>query len=153
MNKSELYKKNQRKAKIYGTIAPFVFWGLIALAIIFFALALSNSVGNMDEITSLLNSKKYTGEELRANYTYLTDKYGEWVIGNGSTGFTLSFINVKAAIFGGFAVFTGISAIVCFIGAFVLGKWLFPLLAKKITQDNQDMVNLTILNNDDKGGK
>lgn len=148
MNKTEIYKKNQRKAKVLGILTPFVFWGLIVLAIIFFALALSNSVGNMDEITTLLNSKKYTGEDLRANYAYLIDKYGEWVIGSGSTGFTLTFINVKAAIFGGFAIFSGVSAVVCFIGAFVLGKWLFPLLTKKITQDNQDMVNLTILEKD-----
>lgn len=148
MNKTEIYKKNQKRAKIFAVISPFVFWGLIALAVIFFVLALENSVGNMDEITTLLNSKKYTGEELRANYLYLTAKYGEWVIGSGGTGFTLTFINVKAAIFGGFAVFAGISAIVCFIGAFVLGKWLFPMLAKKITQDNEDMVNLTILKKD-----
>lgn len=148
MNKTEIYKKNQRKAKVLGILTPFIFWGLIVLAIIFFALALSNSVGNMDEITTLLNSKKYTGEDLRANYAYLIDKYGEWVIGSGSTGFTLTFINVKAAIFGGFAIFSGVSAVVCFIGAFVLGKWLFPLLTKKITQDNQDMVNLTILEKD-----
>lgn len=148
MNKTEIYKKNQRKAKVLGILTPFVFWGLIVLAIIFFALALSNSVGNMDEITTLLNSKKYTGEDLRANYAYLIDKYGEWVIGSGSTGFTLTFINVKVAIFGGFAIFSGVSAVVCFIGAFVLGKWLFPLLTKKITQDNQDMVNLTILEKD-----
>lgn len=152
MNKTEIYKKNQRKAKILSTIAPFVFWGLIVLAIVFFVLALENSVGNMHEISSLLNSKKYTGEELRANYTYLTNKYGEWVIGSGSTGFTMTFIDVKAAIFGAFSVFSGIVALVLFIGAFVLGKWLLPLLAKKTTQDNQDMVNLTILDSENKGG-
>lgn len=148
MNKSEIYKKNQRKAKVLTFITPFVFWGLLALSVMLFAVALENSVGNMDEITTLLNSKKFTGEELRANYLYLTEKYGEWVIGSGSTGFTLTFINVKAAIFGGFAVFSSISAVVCFVGAFVLGKWLFPLLTRKITQDNQDMVNLTILEKD-----
>ncbi len=148
MNKEDIYKKNQKKAKFFTVAAPFIFWGLIALAVIFFILALENSVGNMDEITSLLNSKKYTGEELRVNYNYLTDKYGEWVIGNGGTGFTLTFVNVRNAIFGGFAVATGVLSIVCFIGAFVLGKWLFPLFARKITQDNQDMVNLTILKNE-----
>lgn len=150
MSKDEIYRKNQKKAKILAMTAPFVFWGLIALAIFFFILALDNSVGNMREITSLLNSKKYTGEELRANYLYLTDKYGEWVIGSGSTGFTMTFINVKAAVFGGFAIAMGIMAVVCFISAFVLGKWLFPMLAQRITQNNQDMVNLTVLQNYEK---
>ena len=125
MSKEELYKKNQKKAKILAMTAPLVFWGLIVLAVFFFAIAIKNSVGNMNEITSLLNSKKFTGEELRANYEFLTQKYGEWIIGSGSTGFTLTFINVKAAVFGGFAIITGIMAVVCFIGAFVLGKWLF----------------------------
>lgn len=150
MNKNEIYRKNQKKAKILATTAPFVFWGLIVLAIFFFIIALDNSVGNLREITSLLNSKKYTGEELRANYLYLTDKYGEWIIGSGSTGFTLTFINVKAAIFGGFAIAMGIMAVVCFVCAFVFGKWLFPVLVQKITQSNQDMVNLTVLQHYDK---
>lgn len=150
MTKQELYEKNRKKAKVLKTAAPIVFWGLLILAVLFFIVALKNSVGNMDEITSLLNSKKFTGEELQANYLYLTEKYGEWVIGNGGTGFTLTFINVKNAVFGGFAVFTGIVSIVCFIGAWVLGKWLFPSLSEKITQANQDMVNLTVLENSEK---
>lgn len=145
MNKKEIYEKNRQKAKTLTILTPFVFWGLLIFGAFFFILAVKNSVGNMDEITSLLDSKKYTGEELHANYTYLTAKYGEWVIGSGSTGFTLTFIDVKNAVFSGVAVFSIIMSAVCFIGAFVLGKWLFPFLAKKLTQDNQDMVNLTIL--------
>ena len=143
-NKTKIYLQNRKKAKIYKRITPLVFWGLIALSIFLFAVAIKNSLGNMDEITSLLNNKKFTGDELRANYLYLIDKYGEWVIGSGSTGFTLTFINVKSAIFGGLAVATGIGAIVCFIGAFLLGKWILPALAEKYTQDNQDLANLTI---------
>lgn len=149
MTKQELYERNRKRSKILSVSAPFVFWGLIILSVLFLAVALRNSAGNMNEITSMLDSKKFTGEELRANYAYLTDKYGEWIIGNGSTGFQLTFVNVKNAVFGGFAIAMGVSAVLCFIGAFVLGKWLFPMLSKKIIQDNQDMVNLTILKNDD----
>ena len=108
----------------------------------------------MSEITSLLNSRKYTGEELRANFEYLSEKYGEWTIGSGGAGFQLTFINVRNAVFGGLAIFTGISAFICFVGAFLFGKWLFPFFAKKITQENQDMANLTVLEMaDEKNGK
>ena len=145
MTKKQMYERNKKRSKTLTVITPFVFWGLLALAVIFFILALKHSVGNWNEIRTLLNSKNNTGEELRANYAYLAEKYGEWIIGNGSTGFHITFIDIRAAIFGGFAIFSGVMAFISFVGAFLLGKWIFPALAKKYTQDNQDMANLTVL--------
>ena len=66
------------------------------------------------------------------------------MVGNGNGGFQIMFIDVKYAIFNGISITTGILFIVCFVGAWVIGK-LFPKIADKIKQDNQDMVNLTIL--------
>lgn len=150
MSNKELYIKNQRTIKTLTAITPFIFWGLIALGVILLIVAVRHSFGNLDEVTSLLNSKFYTGEELRANYLYLTNKYGEWVIGSGSTGFTLTFINIKAVFMSGIVIVSAIFSFISFISAFICGKWLFPFLIKKITQKNQDMVNLTILEKEDK---
>ena len=94
---------------------------------------------------ALLDSKKYTGVELQSNYSYLIDKYGEWVIGNGSTGFTITFINIGRALFSGLMVTNGILSVVFVVSAFVLGKWLLPKISAQILLDNQDMVNLTVL--------
>ena len=90
----EIYKKNQKKSKVLRILAPICFWGFLALSVLCLIFAIRNSFGNIAEIMALLDSKKYTGVELQSNYSYLIDKYGEWVIGNGSTGFTITFINI-----------------------------------------------------------
>jgi hypothetical protein len=146
----EIYKANQTKSKVFKRVAPFVFWGCLALAIVFLFLALKNSFGNIAEICQLLDTKEFTGEQLRNNYTYLTNKFGEWVIGNGGAGFTITFINI------GRAVFSGVMIVSCFLSglflicAYLLGKWLLPRISEQILQENQDMVNLTILKDHDK---
>lgn len=141
----ELYVHNQKKAKTLSVLAPICFWGFLALAVMCLVLAVENSFGNVAEIVRLLNSKKYTGEELQANYAYLTEKYGEWVIGNGNTGFQIVFVNVRNALFSGVMKINCVLCIVFFISAYLFGKVIFPKLSKQIIQDNQDMVNLTIL--------
>lgn len=146
----EQYRKNQRISKGLKIISPIVFWVCIALSILFIILAFKNSFGNVAEITSMLDDKHLTGEELEANYAYLLDKYGEWVIGDGSKGFTIAFVNIGRALFSGVMIASCIFALLFFILAFVLGKWLFPRLADQITENNQDMVNLTILKQQDK---
>lgn len=143
----QVYKKNQRIAKFLKAISPIVFWGLLALAIVFIVFAIKNSFGNIAEITDLLDSKKYTGEELQANYQYLLQKYGEWRIGNGGAYFSMTFVNIKNALFSGLLITDCIMAGICLIGAFVLGKWFLPRLANTLNQNNTDMVNLTILKN------
>ena len=80
----EIYKRNQKRAKIMRKIAPFVFWGFIGIAIVCFILAIHNSLGNINEIIQQLNSKKYTGEELQAHYNALV-RYGKSHNGQGIT--------------------------------------------------------------------
>lgn len=150
LNKEALYKRNQKTAKLYKTLAPIVFWGCMALCIICLILAFHNSFGNLNEITTMLDGKTHTGEELQANYAILIEKYGEWVIGNGKNGFQMVFINIKGAVLGGLTLTCGVGAIIFFACSFLLGRWLFPKLAEKTIQDNQDIVNLTILKEKDK---
>lgn len=146
----ETYKRNQKKAKLFSVLAPICFWGFLALSVLMLILAVRHSFGNMGEIIDLLDSNKFTGEELKTNYAYLIDKYGEWIIGNGGSGFTITFINIGNAIFSGLMIASCVLSVVFLVSAFVLGKWLLPMLSRQILNDNQDMVNLTILKEKDK---
>ena len=149
----EIYKRNQKKSKVLRTIAPICFWGFLALAIICLILAITISFGNVAEIINLLDKKYYTGEELQANYLYLIDKYGEWIIGNGSSGFQITFINIGHAVFSELMMLNLIFFIVFLVSAYLLGKWLLPKISAQILLDNQDMVNLTILKDHNNGKK
>ena len=100
----EIYKRNQKKSKVLRTIAPICFWGFLALAVICLIFAIKNSFGNVAEIINMLDTKKYTGEELQANYQFLVEKYGEWLIGNGGAGFQITFVNIGHALFSGLAI-------------------------------------------------
>lgn len=146
----EIYKRNQKKSKVLRILAPICFWGFLALAIICLILAIKNSFGNVAEIINMLDTKKYTGEELQANYQFLVEKYGEWLIGNGGAGFQITFINIGHALFSGLAITNCIFFVVFIVSAYLLGKWLLPKLSAQILLDNQDMVNLTILKDHDK---
>lgn len=141
----EIYKSNQKKSKILRISAPIVFWVFIALSILCLILAIKNSFGNVAEIIDLLDSKRFTGEELQANYSYLVAKYGEWLIGNGGSGFQITFVNIGHALFGGLMVTSLVLCVLFLAGAYILGKWVLPKLAEQILIDNQDMVNLATL--------
>lgn len=141
----EIYKRNQKKSKVLRILAPICFWGFLALSIICLILAIKNSFGNVAEIINMLDTKKYTGEELQANYQFLVEKYGEWVIGNGGAGFQITFVNIGRALFSGLMITNFIFCVVFLVSAYLLGKWLLPKLSAQILLDNQDMVNLTIL--------
>lgn len=140
-----IYKRNQKKAKIFKILAPIIFWVFLALSILCLALAIRNSFGNIAEICELLDSKKYTGEQLQSNYAFLIDKYGEWVIGNGGNGFMITFVNIGNAVFSGLMIINSIFSLTFLLSAYILGKWLLPKISAQILLDNQDMVNLTIL--------
>lgn len=150
LTKVDIYKKRQKRAKILKFLTPIIYWGCLAICIICLVYAVRNSFGNIAEITSLLDSKKYTGAELQANYTMLIEKYGEWIIGSGSTGFTIKFINISKAVFSGIMISCVIGSVISGISSILFGKWLMPMLARKYTQDNQDMTNLVILSEADK---
>ena len=143
----QIYKSNQKKAKILKIVSPICFWGFLVIGIICLILAVRYSLGNMVEIFNLLDDKVYTGEQLQQNYNYLIEEYGEWGIGNGGSGFTMKFINVARALFSHAFVFNMTMGIFFILAAFLLGKWIFPKIAKQIEGSNQDMVNLTILKN------
>lgn len=148
LTKEQIYKRNQKKEKIIRILAPIVFWGCLVGAIICLIYAIKNSFGNVSEMIGLLDSKKYTGEQLQANYIMLIKKYGEWVIGTGSTGFTIKFINVGKVIFNGFMLLNFFGCIILGVCSVLLGKFILPKWAERIRQNNQDMVNLVILKND-----
>ena len=150
LTSTEIYKKNTKRAKILKLCSPIVFWSCIALSVILLVVALKNSFGNIAEIIHLLDDKKYTGDQLSENYAFLIDKYGEWLIGNGSNGFTIKFINIGKALFSGVAVISLFFSVLFLVGAFLVGKWLLPMLSQSITQQNQDNVNLTTLEMADK---
>lgn len=141
----EIYKSNQKKSKILRISAPIVFWVFIALSILCLILAIKNSFGNVAEIIDLLDSKRFTGEELQANYVYLVAKYGEWLIGNGGAGFQITFVNIGHALFSGLMITSLVLCVFFLAGAYILGKWVLPKLAEQILIDNQDMVNLATL--------
>lgn len=148
--KVQTYDNNKKWAKALKILAPICFWTFLALGVLFFILAIKNSFGNVAEIIDKLNSKAYTGEELRANYQYLVEKYGEWVIGNGGAGFEIMFINIKNAVFSGIMFVCLILSVVFFVSSVVLGKVLLPKISQQLIQDNQDMVNLEVLKTIDK---
>lgn len=149
---SEVYKKNQRKAKIINKVTPIVFWSCLALAVLFFILALKNSIGNVIEIFELLDKQKFNNVELEQNYAILVEKYGEINLGGANGGFAITYVNVKKALINGLGLVCFEMSIVFLASAFILAKWLLPKWSKSIQENNQDMVNLTILENNEKKG-
>lgn len=150
LSPEETYKKNQRISKTLRILSPVVFWVFLALSVLCLILAIQNSFGNVAEIMRLLENKNFTGAELEENYAYLVEKYGEWVIGNGGNGFTITFVNIGHALFSGLMITSLTFSIICFSSAFILGKWILPKISAQILIENQDMVNLTILKKNDK---
>ena len=149
----EIYKRNQRKSKVLKVLSPVVFWGCLVLSVMCFIFAIKNSFGNIGEICELLDNKKFSGGQIKNNYAYLTEKYGEWVIGNGSAGFTITFINISRALFSGIMVANCFLSVLFLLSAYLFGKWLFPKLSEQILLDNQDMVNMTVLKNQENAEK
>lgn len=146
----EIYKKNQKKSKVLKILAPVCFWGFLALSLVCLILAFKNSFGNIAEIIRLLDGDVYNGEELKANYLYLIGKYGEWVIGGASGGFTITFVNIGKALFSGLAITNCVLCVFFILCAYILGKWVLPKISTQLITDNQDMVNMTILKQKDK---
>lgn len=143
----EIFQKNKKKSKILKKMAPIVFIVCLVLAGVSLFFAIKNSIGNVSEIVNLLDDKAYTGEQLKINYEYLVNKYGQWTIGTGGSGFTITFVNIGRALFSGIAITNIVLFVIFFASAFILGKWLLPKLSKSITDENQDMVNMAVLKN------
>ena len=147
---TQTFKDTKKKASRLEKLSPFVFWGFVILAILCFIFAIATSVGNLNEIIQKLNSKKYTGEELQANYNALIEKYGEWTIGNGGAGFQIRFVNIARAFFSGIMITNFTLCGISLLLAFLLGKWILPKTAKMLREENSDLVSLAVLEEKDK---
>ena len=145
LTNEQIYNKNKKKAKLLKRLSPICFWVLLGIAIFCFVLAIRYSVGNIVEIITLLDKKAYNGEQLEVNYLYLIEKYGEYIIGNGGMGFQVKFVNLGNALFSKLFIFYLLSGLIMLGGAFAIGKWTLPRIAKQIDEKNQDLVNLTVL--------
>ncbi len=147
LSAQDIYKLNQKKAKVCKILAPIVFWVALALAVVALFFALHNSFGNIAEIMDLLDNDKYTNVEIQQHYNMLCEKWGVWTIGTGGSGFTISFVDIRKALVNVPLIVNGILSIIFVALAFVFGKWFLPMLSKHISEGNTDMVNLTILKN------
>ena len=146
----KIFEKEAKKGEILGKLALPCFIVFLLLSAVCLYFAIRNSIGNVAEIIRLLDNKAYTGEELRANYQYLIEKYGKWTIGNGGAGFDVTFINIGKALFSGLAIINFVFSIVFFASAFVFGKFLFPKISQHIEQKNDKMFKVTVLRNQKK---
>jgi len=146
----QLLKSQDRKAEIIRKVAPIVLIVSILLAIFCMYLAIRHSFGNINEMVKMLDNKGHTGVELEQNYQKLIDKYGEWVIGSGGTGFTIRFIDIKKVAFSGFVLLNFFMSIFFLVFGLVMGKWILPKIARQIEKDNQTMINCKILDIEEK---
>ena len=74
LSAQDIYKLNQKKAKVCKILAPIVFWVALALAVVALFFALHNSFGNIAEIMDLLDNDKYTNVEIEQHYNMLCEK-------------------------------------------------------------------------------
>lgn len=123
-----------------------MFWFFMGLTIIFVTLMSKNSIGNITEILHLLDKDVYSGEQIEANYAALIEKWGEWeIIGENNSGFVVRYVDVRAALFSGLMITYMVLSIVCLCLAIIIGKILFPRLAKMYTDSNSEMVDVATL--------
>lgn len=123
-----------------------MFWFFMGLTIIFVILMSKNSIGNITEILHLLDKDVYSGEQIEANYAALIEKWGEWeIIGENNSGFVVRYVDVRAALFSGLMITYMVLSIVCLCLAIIIGKILFPRLAKMYTDSNSEMVDVATL--------
>ena len=147
----QLYRKNKRKVKIFSRLAPITWWVFVTLTVIFVALALENSVGNVLTILEMLDDEQYSAAEIRANYATLAEQWGEWeLVGEDNSLFAIRYINVANAMFSGLMkTYFGL-AVTFFALAISLGKVVFPAVAKSCDGNNTELVNLAALRSAEK---
>lgn len=140
----DIYKKRKRIEIALKIITPIIYWGCLIGCFICLYFAIKNSFGNMAELINLLDSKKYTSVELQEHYNMLVERYGEWHIGSGSTGFQLNFINIKKVFFSGVMLANLIGSGICLAGH-IIAKKILPKVAQRNREKNQDLVNMEML--------
>jgi hypothetical protein len=112
---------------------------------LFLCLAARNSVGNIIEILSLLDKDTHSGIEVTQNYAYLVNKWGEWQIVDGGAGISIKYIDIGNAMFSGLMITFSTLTLITLVAAIVLGKIMFPLLAKHYKNCNEEMVDMATL--------
>lgn len=116
------------------------------VTVLFFCLAVRHSVGNVIEITDLLDKEKYNELELKENYLQLKEKWGEWtVFGDDGAGMSIKYINVGKALFSGLMKTFTILTFVALLLAVALGKIVFPMLINMYSDSNNQLVDLATL--------
>ena len=105
-----------------------------------------NSVGNITEILNLLDKDTYTAEQLVDNYQSLVSRWGEWeVIGAGNAGLVIRYVNIGNAFFSGLMIAFSVCTVITFVLAILLGKIIFPMLAKYFDNRNNELVDMATL--------
>jgi hypothetical protein len=146
MTVEQIYQSNKRKARVFKILTPIVLYLLLGATLLFFCLTMKNSIGNVMEILEKLDKEKFTGAELAQNYTELVAKWGEWeIIGNGASGLLIRYVNVGNALFSGLMVTFATLMMVSLCLALILGKIVFPSLAKHYSNNNDEMVDMATL--------
>lgn len=104
-----------------------------------------NSIGNVTEILNLLDKDTYNDVQLAENYKYLVEKWGEWEIIGSAGGLSIRYVDVGRALFSGLMItYTCLTAAMLCL-AIILGKLVFPLLAKTYKNANDEMVDMATL--------
>ena len=109
---------------------------------------IQNSVGNITEILHLLDKDIYNEQQIAENYKQLVEKWGEWeIVGANSAGLVIRYVDIRNALFSGLMITYTILCVVSLVLAIVIGKILFPQLSKSFVSNNDELVDMTTLQN------
>lgn len=146
MTAEQIYRKNKKKAKVFAILTPIIWYLFLGIAVVSFILMLKNSLGNILEISEMLDKDIWTRDELQENYQILVQKWGEWeIFGAGGAGISVKYVDITNALFSGIAIIFATIAFVSFVMAIVLGKIVFPLLRKHYKNLNDELVDIATL--------
>lgn len=142
----EIYKKNKKKAKVFSILAPIVYYFCLIVFVIFFIVAVHNSLGNVTEIICALDKDVYNETEIQENYRALVEQWGEWeIIGADKGGISVRYIDIRHALFSGLAITFCILSCIFLLCAIIFGKLLFPGLSKMYANTNRELVDMATL--------
>lgn len=103
-------------------------------------------MGNVTEITHLLDAEVYNGQEIAEHYQMLIDKWGEWeIVGADGAGLVIRYVDIRNALFSGTMIIYAFLAGISFVLAIILGKLVFPSLSKYYETNNTEMVDMATL--------
>lgn len=142
----QIYHSNKKKAKIFTILTPIIWYVFLVIAIIAFMGMMRNSLGNILEISEMLDKDLWTRVELQRNYQTLVDKWGEWeIVAAGGGGIAIKYVNITNALFSGAATAFATVSFVSLVIAIVFGKIVFPLLRKHYKNLNDELVDIATL--------